>query len=45
MGIARKYKNGQWKWDPEHLSFPTDMKTQKADFIASLDPLSAIKLT
>ncbi|KAH7024108.1 hypothetical protein EDB80DRAFT_808341 [Ilyonectria destructans] len=44
-GIARKNKDGQWKWIHEHLSFPTDMKTQKADFTASLDPLSATKLT
>uniref|UniRef100_A0A8H7N8K8 SnoaL-like domain-containing protein n=1 Tax=Bionectria ochroleuca TaxID=29856 RepID=A0A8H7N8K8_BIOOC len=43
-GIARKNENGEWKWIHEHLSFPTDMKTQKADFTASLNPLEATKM-
>ncbi|OCK76596.1 hypothetical protein K432DRAFT_360075 [Lepidopterella palustris CBS 459.81] len=44
-GIAHKNEKGEWKWVHEHLSFPTDMKTQKADFTASLDPVEATKLT
>lgn len=44
-GIARRNDEGVWKWVHEHLSFPTDMKTQKADFTASLDPIEATKLT
>ncbi|KAK9383377.1 uncharacterized protein V2V93DRAFT_364965 [Kockiozyma suomiensis] len=42
-GIARK-KDGKWKWIHEHLSFPCDMNTQKADFTASLKPEEAFKL-
>lgn len=44
-GIARKNEDGKWQWVHEHLSFPTDMKTQKADFTASLNPLEATKLS
>jgi len=43
-GIARK-RDGRWKWVHEHLSFPVDMNTQKADFTASLKPEEAFKLT
>ncbi|KAJ2898109.1 uncharacterized protein MKZ38_004168 [Zalerion maritima] len=45
-GIARKnLENGEWRWVHEHLSFPADMKTGKADFTASLDPVEATKLS
>jgi ketosteroid isomerase-like protein len=44
-GIARKSpRDGKWRWVHEHLSFPVDMKTQKADFTASLAPTKGFKL-
>ncbi|KAL1987326.1 hypothetical protein VTN96DRAFT_4354 [Rasamsonia emersonii] len=44
-GIAHKSKeDGKWRWIHEHLSFPVDMKTQKGDFTASLDPGKGFKL-
>ncbi|KAH8754444.1 hypothetical protein BGZ57DRAFT_945013 [Hyaloscypha finlandica] len=42
-GIAKK-RNGKWKWIHEHLSYPADMKTGKADFTCGLDPTKAFKL-
>ncbi|KAJ5982943.1 hypothetical protein N7481_005042 [Penicillium waksmanii] len=44
-GIAhRSPEDGKWRWIHEHLSFPVDMKTQKGDFTASLDPGEGFKL-
>lgn len=42
-GIAKK-RDGKWKWIHEHLSYPVDMKTGKADFTCGLDPTKAFKL-
>lgn len=35
-GILHK-KDGVWKWIEEHVSFPVNIATQKADLTCSLD--------
>ncbi|EXJ68170.1 uncharacterized protein A1O5_08785 [Cladophialophora psammophila CBS 110553] len=30
--LLRKVEGGQWKWIHEHVSFPADLETGKADF-------------
>lgn len=39
----RSQEDGKWRWIHEHLSFPVDMKTQKADLTASQNPDDAFK--
>jgi ketosteroid isomerase-like protein len=41
-GISRKI-DGEWKWVHEHLSFPVNMATNKADTTGSTNALESFK--
>jgi ketosteroid isomerase-like protein len=41
-GILKK-TDEKWQWVHEHVSFPTDMKTMKADSTSSVDPKKAFQ--